>query len=129
MIFIDTSFFVAFALDSDLNHSRAITRSPQSHDHPVTSEDVMKETLTIVSQRKGKEFCIEFFHGIEEIVDILPVSSERYEAGLAFFLSPKLQKDISLIDCISTAICKESKIKRILSFDRHFRSLGLIVRP
>lgn len=128
MTFIDASFFIAFAIDTDPNHRKALA-NVSIKENPVTSEDVMKETLTVISQRKGKKFCIDFFDGISENIVILPVSSQRYQEGLKNFLDLQLQKDISLIDCISAAICKELKIKKILTFDRQFRSFGLTVIP
>jgi predicted nucleic acid-binding protein len=129
MIFIDSSFFISFAIDIDQNHAMASKHFPQKEDEPVTSEDVIKETLTVISQRKGKKFCIDFFEGIQGDISILPVSSERFQEGLKIFLDHQLQKDVSLIDCISAAMCKKRRIKTILTFDRHFRTLGLTVRP
>lgn len=128
MIFIDASFFISFAIDTDPNHTKALTNFPTKQNR-ITSEDVIKETLTVISQRKGKKFCIDFFDGIKEDTTILPISSQRYQEGLKLFLDPGLQKDISLIDCISAAVCKERGMKKILTFDRQFRSFGLTVVP
>lgn len=129
MIFADSSFLVALAIDIDPNHDKALRAIPADDQGKVTSEDIIKETLTIISQRKGRNFCIEFFDGISREYIILPASSERYRAGLKLFLNPKLQKNVSLIDCISAAICQELGIKRILSFDDHFKALGVKVAP
>lgn len=129
MIFADSSFLVALAVDIDPNHDKALRAIPIDDQGRVTSEDIIKETLTVVSQRKGRNFCIEFFDGISSEYIILPVSSDRYLTGLKLFLNPKLQKNISLIDCVSAAICHELGIKRILTFDGHFKSLGLKIIP
>lgn len=129
MMFIDSSFFISFAIDTDANHLKASKNFPQQEEKPVTSEDIIKETLTVISQRKGKKFCIDFFKGIREDIIILEISSKRYHEGLKFFLDHQLQKDISLIDCISAALCKSLRIKTILSFDRHFKTLGFTVQP
>lgn len=127
-MFVDSSFLISFALSTDANHEKATKIFPPQQKATYTSEDVLKETLTIISQRKGKRFCIEFFDGITQDI-IIPVTTERFQSGLQLFLNPKLQKDISLIDCITAVICKELRIKKILTFDRHFRSLGLTVLP
>lgn len=129
MTFVDTSFLVSFAIDKDPNHARALTVGLEPAASLQSSEDIMKETLTIISQRKGKQFCREFFQDVSSLLTILPITTVRYAAGLTRFLDPKTPKDISLIDCITAAICKEFKIKRILSFDRHFRRLDLSVVP
>ena len=129
MIFIDSSFLISFALSTDYNHEKATKVLLPKQKEAYTSEDILKESLTIISQRKGKQFCIEFFDGIIKHLIVLPVTMVRFQIGLQVFLDPTLQKDISLIDCISAAICKELGIKRILTFDRHFRSFGLAVLP
>lgn len=125
MTFVDTSFLVSFAIDKDPNHARALTVGLEPAENLQSSEDIMKETLTIISQRKGKQFCREFFQDVSSLLTILPITTVRYATGLTRFLDPKTPKDISLIDCITAEVCKEFKIKRILSFDRHFRALGL----
>lgn len=102
---------------------------PTDENELVTSEDVIKETLTVVSQRMGKIASIDACQKILADYTILPVSHERFQAGLALFLNPKVQKDVSLIDCITVAICKELKTKKILTFDRHFKFFGLRPLP
>ena len=129
MIFVDTSFLVAFAVDGDPHHAKAKKELPSIDEQKCISEDVVKETLTVVSQRKGKPFCIEYFEGIGENYVMLPVNTERYQAGLNIFLDRKLQKNVSLIDCTSAAICHELGIRKILTFDDHFKLLGLKVVP
>lgn len=129
MIFADSSFLIALAIDIDPNHDNALGAIPADDQGRTTCEDVIKETLTVISQRKGRKFCIEFFDGISREYIILPVTSERYRAGLQLFLDTKLQKNISLIDCISAAICHEMGIKRILAFDGHFKMLGMKTLP
>lgn len=129
MIFIDASFLIAFAIDTDPNHTKAKKALSKIPKPKYISEDILKETLTIISQRKGKKFCIEYFSGIKPDVIVLPVTTERHQRGLEIFLNPSLQKDISVIDCTTAAICQELAIRRILTFDRHFKSLGLIVVP
>jgi len=129
MLFVDSSFFVSFAIDTDTNHART-TKIHLENLHALhTSEDIIKETLTVISQRKGKQFCREFFQDISPILTILPITTARYAAGLTRFLDPATPKDISLIDCITAVLCHEMGTKRILSFDRHFQRLGLTVVP
>lgn len=129
MIFVDTSFLVSFAIDQDPNHARALAVGLVPSEHLQSSEDIMKETLTIISQRKGKQFCREFYQDISGYLTIVPITTVRYAAGLTRFLDPKTPKDISLIDTITASVCHELGIRRILSFDRHFRNLGLTVIP
>lgn len=125
MIFVDTSFYIALAISSDTNHEKALAQLARIKEETATSEDVIKETLTIISQRLGKAASVEFYSELRSVTTIIPVTQEHYQAGLAIFLSRKTRKDISIIDCTSTAICRHLKIKKILTFDKHFRSLPL----
>ncbi|OGG28792.1 hypothetical protein A2973_01980 [Candidatus Gottesmanbacteria bacterium RIFCSPLOWO2_01_FULL_49_10] len=129
MIVIDTSFFISLFLAKDPRASKAEEIYPTIHEEKVVTEDILKEALTIVSQRVGKAGSIDAYRRIARDCTILPVSPDRFSAGLTRFLDPKTPKDISLIDCITTAVCRDMGIKRILSFDRHFRALGLTVYP
>lgn len=121
MIFVDTSFLVAFFWDIDPNAGKTLNLWSKFDPEKVASEDILKETLTVLSQRIGRAGAIAAYDKIIEEFVILPVPSERYRAGLKLFLNPKLQKNVSLIDCISAAICHELGIKQILTFDAHFK--------
>ena len=129
MIFIDSSFLIALYFDRDPHYAKARRAWGHISGQTCVSEDILKETLTVLSQRNGKLGCIVAYQKIRKESTLLPQQSHYLQSGLQLFLDPRLQKDISLIDCISAAICKELKIKRILTFDRHFRSLGLTVLP
>lgn len=129
MMFTDSSFFIAVALSSDGHHAKAVNALSQIPKPLITSEDVVKETLTIISQRLGKQKCIEFFKRVLATTKILPITSDRFHRGLEIFLRADLQKDISLIDCITATIAAEIGVKTILTFDRHFKTFGITVQP
>lgn len=129
MIVIDTSFFITLFLAKDPHAFKAEALYPTIQEEKVVTEDILKETLTIVSQRVGKAGSIDAYRRIAGDCTILPVSPDRFAAGLTRFLDPKTPKDISLIDCITAAVCHELGTKRILSFDRHFQRLGLSIAP
>ncbi len=129
MIFVDSSFIISILLETDPNHIRAKNTWNNTPIEKLISENILMEVLTVVSQRKGRNFAIEAYHDISVDHKLFPVTTDRFQSGLKLFLNPKLQKDISLIDCITAAICHELHIKHILSFDSHFRKFGLIPVP
>lgn len=129
MIFVDSSFIISLLQETDTNHIKAKKTWDNTGAEKIYNEDVLKEVLTVVSQRKGRNFAIDAFYDISIGQTILPVTTERFQAGLTLFLDPKLQKDISLIDCIIAATCNELKIRQILTFDPHFRKLELTPIP
>ena len=130
MILIDSSFLISYSLDTDHNYKPAhkafigLTEEEQ-----VITEDILKEVLTVISQRRGRKSCIKLYEQYIKKFKIIPVTDNYFQEGLKLFLNPELQKNVSLIDCISAAICHELEIKRILTFDDHFKLLGLKVMP
>lgn len=130
MIFVDTSFLVSLSLDTNPNYKEAHrTFRHLPGEEQCISEDILREALTILSQRHGRRKCIDLYNTFLEKFTIIPVTPDYFRSGLQLFLNPKLQKDISLVDCTTAAICKELHIRRILSFDPHFRIFGLKVLP
>ncbi len=129
-ILIDSSFYISLAYPTDTNHRRAQTLVPKYLNYnKSTTEDFVKETLTTISQRLGKQQAIASYEEMRKNTDIIHITREYFEAGLHLFLNPKRQKDISLTDCIACIVAQDKDMDAILTFDRHFRSLGLTVLP
>src|SRR3990170_1110086 len=128
MVLIDTSFYISLSFEHDANHKKAQKIIPYLKDK-VTTEDILKETLTLISQRKGKKASIRFYNYLLEDTEIFPVESKHFELGLQIFLDPKLNKNISVVDCTTASICKEKGILKIVTFDSHFKSFSLKTTP
>lgn len=129
MIFIDSSFYISLTVHSDSNHRKAEQLAKHITVKKITSEDILKESLTVVSQRKGRATAMRLYEQILTDTEILSITSDRFHRGLDIFLRTELQKDISLIDCITAAIAAEIGVTTILTFDRHFKTMGFTVRP
>ena len=128
-VIIDSSFYVSLAIDGDINHLRAHLAAKKITGAKITTEDFLKETLTVVSQRQGKQAAGIFYQYVISDTEILPVTTELFYIGLKKFLSPKLNKNISLIDCIGAAVYEDIRADAIASFDGHFKLLGMKVVP
>ena len=128
-VIIDSSFYVSLAIDGDINHLRAHLAAKKITGAKITTEDFLKETLTVVSQRQGKQAAGIFYQYVISDTEILPVTTELFYIWLKKFLSPKLNKNISLIDCIGAAVYEDIRADAIASFDGHFKLLGMKVVP
>src|SRR3989337_4561953 len=106
MILIDTSFYISLSFEHDSNYKRA-KKIKVNLKNKATTEDILKETLTLISQRKGKKASIRFYNYLLEDTEIFPVESKHFELGLQIFLDPKLNKKISVVDCTTAAVCKD----------------------
>lgn len=128
-LIIDSSFYVSLVIDGDVNHLRALVAAKKITGMKFTTEDFLKETLTVVSQRQGKFAAEVFYKYVITDTEILPVTTELFYAGLAKFLNPKLNKNASLVDCIGAAIYEDIRADAVATFDVHFKSLGVKVIP
>ena len=130
-LLIDTSFWVSLFWPEDFNHSQAQKKAQQVSGkyNLFVSDDILKETLTVISQRCGKTESRQAFTAISNQCQILPTDRDVFQNALTTFFYPKLQKDISVIDCETANIAKEKGMEFILTFDPHFKSLGLTPLP
>ncbi len=128
-IFIDTDTLVGLTLSVDNLHQQAckISKNLSRVKHELfTSSDVLKEALTVISQRGGKKVALDFLKTMESKksgIDIIFVNEELHHEGIKMFTRIK-QKDISVVDCVSYIIMKQYSIEYIFSFDKHFSYLG-----
>ena len=124
-LLIDTSYWISVLWDQDTNHEKAlrIARAVQNKYVLFTSEDVLKETLTVLSQRLGKKSVQKAYRAICEQCEIVHTSSEDFEMSLEIFFSLS-KKDVSLIDCELAHHFQKEGYDALLTFDKHFSSLG-----
>ena len=122
MIFIDASFYLSLLNPKDNNHEKAIKIGQEyESEEYVTSQMVLGEVLTVGSQRFDKTLTIKF---IEEVLKSRTrVILEKPELiKRAYDIFKKIRsKNVSWVDCYSFAIMEKLKIKKALTFDKHFK--------
>lgn len=125
MIFIDASFYLSLLNPNDSNHQKAIELSVQHKKGDyVTSQLVLGEVLTVGSQRFDKDLTVKF---VEEIFKSHTkiVLEKRELVKDAFNLFKRIKsKNISWMDSYSFVIMKRLGIKKLLTFDKHFKQLA-----
>lgn len=124
-LFVDADFFCALYNRKDSQHDKAkqlAARIASSKFSLVTSNLVLFEVYTVLSQRAGKKVAVHFGERIREerpflVVGVVPSFEER-----AWRVFKQIEnKNVSFVDCASFAVIKRLKIKRVLSFDIHFK--------
>lgn len=132
-IFVDSSAWVALYHRDDSHAALAEKISKnlvRQHASLVTTNYIVAETLTVVSQRSGKQRAQEFghfvFNGTIPIVRIDDILDRQ-----AFKLFSSLpDKNVSFVDCTSFVLCQELGIKNIFGFDKHFAQQGFtLLKP
>lgn len=123
--FIDTSFFLALALEDDALHDRALAWQRAITGKLFTSEFILLEVADHLSQPhlEGLASGIFSFVHDDDQMAVHPLNREDYLNGLLLFEN-RPDKAWSLTDCISFEIMRQHAITDALTHDHHFEQAG-----
>jgi len=130
-VFIDTSAFYALLDRDDDNHQRARTMWSEflaREHHLVTSNYVLVETFALLQSRLGIDAVRGFHSDVVPVVAVEFVTPDLHRLGLAALLSASRRK-LSLVDCVSFEVMRQSGIAVAFTFDSHFKGQGFRVAP
>ncbi|MBI2066220.1 type II toxin-antitoxin system VapC family toxin [Candidatus Woesebacteria bacterium] len=125
-IFVDASFFVALIKKDDSNHKKAkeiidrLNSVVQLH----TNFICIGEASTVISQRVGKRQANELVNAYKngDYFD-LDVNKDVIFSATNLFLAQR-SKNFPFFDAIHAAAMESVGLRKILTFDRHFKKLG-----
>jgi len=126
-IFVDSDAFVALIKKDDSNHKRAEQIFNALQDKKVTfytSNYVFAESVTVISQRIGKDIALQFIESLKAkgtLFSTIWVTKEIEEEAIKIFKKQQ-SKNISLVDCSNIAIIEINKFDGIFSFDRNYKT-------
>lgn len=126
MIFIDTSVLVAFIVDKDTNHEKAVSLMGEivsgKYGPAITSEYVFDETVTVVLVRsKSLDLAVNTGDLIKKSMPVLDVGSNTFEASWKRFKNQKNSK-VSFTDCTILEVVESNHIEKLATFDNEFES-------
>ncbi len=133
-VFVDASALVALYYRADSHTKKADSISAQlaKQDTPlITTNHVVAEALTIVSQRAGKKHAVvlgnDVWHGgIMSVVHL----DKATELGAFDLFATMRQKNVSFVDCSCFVLCEQLGIKQVFGFDKHFAKQGFkLLKP
>ena len=133
MIFVDTGALLARYLSQDRYHEKALAfwnDLNKSGESCFTSNFVLDETFTLLGRRAGYDFAAQRASNIyaSRLLNILRPSQEDEINAVAFF-QKFTEHSVSFTDCISFALMRKENIKKVFSFDSHFRWAGFELLP
>ncbi len=131
VIFVDTGAFYARAMRSDAHHTLALATWPKLDALRVyTSNLVLCETAELLLRRADAHFAASCVSAIlaEEKLTILRPGADEEHTALELMLKFSDQP-IGFVDCVSMVLMKKQRIRRVFSFDRHFRTAGFTLWP
>lgn len=130
MIFIDSSVLVAFAVEKDSNHQKALKLLEKlvvgEFGTIFTSDYIFDETTTVIFARsKSIKEAILAGEYILNSTNLLKVEEESFKDAWAQFKNQKLTK-LSFTDCTNLSLMKNRGIRNIATFDGEFSKIESI---
>ena len=127
-VFVDALYWIAIANPRDQWHAQALEASRRLSAAPlITSEAVLTEFLAGLSDRGTglRRRAVETVRAVQSHpnVEVIEQSHELFEAGLRLY-SERLDKEYSLVDCISMHVMRERGLTAALTHDHHFEQEG-----
>lgn len=128
MIFVDTSFWVAFRNRRDGRHREAVT---QLEDRPdaalVTSNHVLGETWTYLRRRLGHGAAVGFLDAVERSQRVRVIRIEEAQEQAAWrWLRQHDEREYSFVDATSFALMRTHRAREALAFDGDFSAAGFV---
>ena len=125
MIFIDTSVFVAYIVDKDTNHEKAVSLMEEivvgGHGPAITSEYVFDETVTVVLVRsKSLDSAVRTGNSIRESMPVIDIDNIIFEAAWNRFRGQKNTR-FSFTDCTILEMVENNHIEELATFDEEFK--------
>ncbi len=130
-IFVDTSALYALLDADDENFGRSAGvwgKIMASDENVVTTNYVLVETFALLQNRLGIKAVREFQENIVPILHVEFVTPEIHQLGTVALLAAA-RRGLSLVDCVSLEVMRESHIKSAFTFDGHFREYGFTAVP
>ena len=125
MIFVDTSFVVAWINPADALHKRAIDLLIDFQSEPwLTTDCVLLEIGNSLARRHRAEAVntIENFLS-DETIEVVGLDANLFNRAFELFRGRR-DKTWGLIDCVSFLVMKDNDITDALTNDRHFQQSG-----
>jgi len=126
-VFVDTSFYVAFAYPGDAYHRAAVAIARDLATSRIglfTTNIVATETHSLVLTRAGRDAALRALQRIYAAHGSLSRISEADEQRAMEILVRYDDKDFSFADATSFAVMERLGIATAVAFDRHFTQFG-----
>jgi predicted nucleic acid-binding protein len=126
---VDTWFLIAYVHRGDVDHHRAKTLwRTLEPGRFITHDGVLVEFLTFFAEF-GPMWRLKAAQAVRNLpmqgVDVVPQDRELFLKALALY-EQRLDKEYSLVDCMSMVLMRERAITHVLTNDHHFTQAGFV---
>jgi uncharacterized protein len=130
-VFVDTSALFALLDADDENHGAALRvwkRLLSERTALLTHDYVLVETGALAQRRLGQAAQRALFEDIQPIFNVEWITESRHRRAVDMVLAAA-RKKLSLVDCASFVLIRETGADQVFCFDRHFREYGFRTIP
>lgn len=130
-VFIDTSALTAIINEADALHPAAVELHNQfraMQTRLISSDWLLAEYLCVASRPHFRARAAGAIRLLKSSPRVTIVEATRSEWERAFdYFERYSDKAWSFVDCSSMLICQDRGIRRVFTYDHHFRQFGLEV--
>jgi len=125
MIFLDTSYLIAFFVNREENHERAVEIAKIiKNEEKLISKLVVAETITVLKKKLETKDIIKIYDTLKDFTTA--EDSHLFDNAFEHFI--KYDGEISFFDAVYIAIMEDFGIHQIVSFDSDFTGKkGIVV--
>lgn len=127
-VFADTSFYVAFLIDSDEHHDVARQFAADPSVSIVTTEMVLVEVGNYVSRSRMRRHFGPFVRSVQshDRTTVVGATRRLFHESLTMY-TKRSDKEWSMTDCSSFAVMNRLGLGEALTADHHFEQAGFRV--
>ena len=127
MIFLDTSFLVAYSHEKDENHEKALELMKDiakgKYGKLCVSDYIFDETVTVVFARTKKlEEAVKIGEKLIDGTGILDIDDFLFDMSWDIFKNQK-DSEFSFTDCTTISAMIKIRIANIATFDKEFKKI------
>ena len=128
MIFVDTSFWVAYRNRRDAHHDEAVELLATRADVGLlTTNHVRGETWTYLRRRAGHRSAVGFLDALQASARVTVEGvSEAVEDAALGWLRRHDEREYSFVDATSFAVMRRHRMVEALAFDGDFTAAGFV---
>jgi predicted nucleic acid-binding protein len=125
-VFVDTSALLPILNQDDADFPQALRiweRLATEQAVLMTSNYVLVESMALIQNRLGMEAVRDLQESFVPLFQIVWVTEALHQMGVAALLAAS-RRQLSLVDCVSFAVCRQRQVEQVFAFDEHFSQQG-----
>jgi predicted nucleic acid-binding protein len=127
-LFLDASYAIALAANSDQLHSRAVELADEIGHRStrlITTRVVLVEIGNALSKLRYRAAAVQLPSSVESdpTIEVVPFTEDLYSQALELFRN-RPDKEWGLTDCVSFVVMQAHSLTDALTYDEHFEQAG-----